>query len=316
VLRLDPRQARVHNNLGAALSEQGRPAEALASFERALELWPEYAEAHKSRAMVGCSRRLRAGLGGVRVALAVPRLCPRVCRQPSGMAPPWTARRSCSTRNRHRDTFQFLRYTPLVKARGAACWWSASGRCSAAPPLPGVDEWVAAGAALPDFDTHLPLLSLPRVLGTTLATVPAAIPYLAADPDLVESWRRELSPDAGSRSGSSGRGTARMPPTAAVHPAHPLRAAGPGRGGPPLQPAEGRGGGAAGDVTGRFAVTDLGSRLDVQAGAFLDTAAVMRNLDLMVSCDTAAAIWRGRWACRCGCRCPSRRLALAPGPGG
>ena len=76
------------------------------------------------------------------------------------------------------DTLQFVRYVPLAAARG--------GRVVLAvqPTLvrllqgtPGAAEVVPAGAALPAFDVFVPLLSLPRLLGTTLESVPPPLPY-------------------------------------------------------------------------------------------------------------------------------------------
>ena len=57
---------------------------------------------------------------------------------------------------------------------------------------PGLDRLIATGAPLPPFDAHVPLASLPGLLGTTLETVPAAVPYLTADPALSQRWREEL----------------------------------------------------------------------------------------------------------------------------
>src|SRR5439155_5594465 len=51
---------------------------------------------------------------------------------------------------------------------------------------------IAPGTELPHFDVQAPLLSLPAILGTTLETIPSQVPYLSADPALVERWRREL----------------------------------------------------------------------------------------------------------------------------
>ncbi len=76
------------------------------------------------------------------------------------------------------DTLQFIRYAPLVAAL--------AGRVVLAvqPPLarllraiPGVDQVVAIGGPLPQFDVVCPLLSLPRLFGTTLDTIPPALPY-------------------------------------------------------------------------------------------------------------------------------------------
>jgi len=64
-----------------------------------------------------------------------------------------------------------------------------------------VAEIVPAGAALPPFDLHCPLLSLPRAFGTLLASVPAEIPYLTADPHRVAAWQARLADIEGPRIG-------------------------------------------------------------------------------------------------------------------
>ena len=56
----------------------------------------------------------------------------------------------------------------------------------------GVDMVIEEGKSPPPFDCHAPLLSLPRIFETTLETVPAEIPYLAADPVLINQWRVNL----------------------------------------------------------------------------------------------------------------------------
>src|SRR5262249_2588049 len=123
---------------------------------------------------------------------------------------------------------------------------------------------------------------------TTLETVPADVPYLSADPDRVAAWRRELGGDAAFKVGIAWQGS----PTFAGDRLRsvPLRHFTPlGRVAGvrlfSLQKGPARGGvrGAA----GQFAVPDLGSTLDEKGGAFLDTAAAMKCLDLVVSTDTA-----------------------------
>jgi hypothetical protein len=58
--------------------------------------------------------------------------------------------------------------------------------------LPGVMEIIAAGDRLPPFDLHCPLMGLPHAFGTTLDTIPAATPYLSADPALAANWHERL----------------------------------------------------------------------------------------------------------------------------
>jgi hypothetical protein len=58
--------------------------------------------------------------------------------------------------------------------------------------VPGVERLLAYGDPVPEFDVHVPLVSLPGLLGSTLETVPADVPYVEAEPPLVEAWRDRL----------------------------------------------------------------------------------------------------------------------------
>jgi hypothetical protein len=58
--------------------------------------------------------------------------------------------------------------------------------------LAGVHQVVVAGELLPEFELHCPLMSLPRAFGTTLATIPTSVPYLTAEVDRVRAWRELL----------------------------------------------------------------------------------------------------------------------------
>ena len=99
---------------------------------------------------------------------------------------------------------QFIRYASFVKPKSGG---TVLLECHAAPmPLfksfPGVDKILVQGEALPDFDVHAPLLSLPRIFGTSsLGQIPAKVPYVAVDPDRVELWRKRLESVEGFRVG-------------------------------------------------------------------------------------------------------------------
>jgi tetratricopeptide (TPR) repeat protein len=292
-LQLDARPAAYHNNLGAALAELGRPAEALGCFEQAVRLQPDHAEAHKSRAMTWLQLgEFARGWAEYEWRWRCQDFAARPYRPPAWDGAPLDGCRVLlHTEQGLGDTLQFIRYAPLVRQRGGVV-------IVACPPAlvpllrtcPGVAQVVAHGGALPEFDCHAALLSLPRLLGTTLATVPADVPYLAADPGLVERWRRELTAVRGFKvgvvwQGSPGNGAdyRRSFPLASLAPL----AAVPGVELFSLQ--KGRGAEQLAEATGRFRVTDLGSRLDLAGGAFTGTAAAMCGLDLIVSCDTASA---------------------------
>jgi hypothetical protein len=106
------------------------------------------------------------------------------------------------------DTLQFCRYADMVAARGARVILEV-------PPallelmrtLAGPAEVLARGAALPPFDVHCPLMSLPLAFGTTLATVPAPASYLRADAAKAAAWDGLLGPGDRLRVGVAWRGS-------------------------------------------------------------------------------------------------------------
>jgi tetratricopeptide (TPR) repeat protein len=81
------------------------------------------------------------------------------------------------------DTIQFVRYAPMLACRGARVILAVQpALVRLLRQTPAVDSIVAAGAALPEYDLYCPLLSLPGLLGTTLDTIPAVLPYALSPP--------------------------------------------------------------------------------------------------------------------------------------
>ena len=288
-LRLKPDFAEAHNNLGMALHNQGRLKEALISYEQAIGCNSDYADAHMNRAM--CWLLLGEFEKGWaefewrwQTKDAAPLAFPRA---------PWDgsplAQRTILLHSELGlgDTIQFVRYASLVKQQGA----NVLLRC---PPallrlLRGtryIDQVVLNNSPLPAFDLEMPLLSLPKAFGTSLATVPAAIPYLFADPNLIEHRRRELDRYPGFRIGIAWQGNPK-------HKNDPRRSfplehfADVARlGGVQLFSLQkGPGHEQLSRLADSFSVVDLGDWLD----DFMDTAAVMKNLDLVISADSAVA---------------------------
>jgi hypothetical protein len=150
---------------------------------------------------------------------------------------------------------------------------------------------------LPPFDVHAPLLSLPQLFQTGLASIPAEVPYLRADPGLVEHWEHELTQWPGLRIGIAWQGNPRSAddpsrslPLACFEPLARV----PGVRLISLQ--KGPGCEQIDRLAGRFPVTDLSPRLDEASGPFRDTVAVMKNLDLVVTSDTVIAHLAGALA--------------------
>ena len=91
------------------------------------------------------------------------------------------------------DTLQFVRYVPLVAARGGKVVLEVQPRLHRLlAQTPGAAEVICRDQRLPEVDWQCPLLSLPLALGTELNTIPAEIPYVGADPVQVVQWGEQL----------------------------------------------------------------------------------------------------------------------------
>ncbi len=202
-----------HNNRGVALTDLGRHALAPASYRRAVALRPDYAEAHWNLAL--CELQMghfEPGWAGYewrwkREELAAGSLRPFT-------QPLWLGRQPLAgqTMLLHAeqglgDTLQFCRYAALVEARGARVILEVQKPLvRLLQGLDGVAQVVARGSALPPFDLHCPLLSLPLAFGTTLADMPPPA-RLAADPDKRARWAARLGARRGSRIGLAWSGS-------------------------------------------------------------------------------------------------------------
>lgn len=188
------------------------------------------------------------------------------------------------------DTLHFVRYLPMARSLG----WRIVLEVPRAlhrlvSSLDGEVVLVDPDGPLPAFDAHCPLLSLPRAFGTAVETIPAPVPYLHAEDGLREAWRARLPRDGyrvgivwqGNPEGRIDRG--RSYPLACAAPLARV----PGVRLISLQKHHGL------DQLGRLpagmSVESLGDGFDAGDDAFLDTAAVAMELDLVVTSDTAVA---------------------------
>jgi Flp pilus assembly protein TadD len=94
------------------------------------------------------------------------------------------------------DTIQFIRYVPLVAQRGAKVIVECQKELtSLLRNIEGFQQVLSFGEKLPAFDVHCPLMSLPRIFNTTLENIPSLIPYLTADNTLRVKWHKRLQND-------------------------------------------------------------------------------------------------------------------------
>ena len=295
-LRLDPNATEAHNNRGVALAAMARWPEALAAYERALELDPRHDRARFNRALA----RLTLGdlAGGFADHEARWTGADNQFGRPTFAQPRWTGAEPLAGRTillhgeqGAGDAIQFARYVPRVAALGARVVLQVH-----APLVPlftqlPAERVVAFDEPLPPFDTHCALMSLPLAFGTTLASIPAAVPYLRAEPARVARWRERLGERRAPRVGLAWSGNPahandrnRSMPLAALA---PLRAL-------PVTLVSVQKDMRAED---RAAAVDLGL-VDVaaQLADFADTAAMVELMDVVVSVDTSAAHLAGAMA--------------------
>ena len=270
--------------------------DALRDFDEAVRLKPQLPAAHWNR---GLLRLLRGDLQGgwpeYEWRWRQPGFVRRNFQQPRWDGTPLNGRTILLYAEQGLgDTLQFIRYVPLVQALGG----KVVVECQAAAVsliagVKGVDAVAAQGGLLPAFDLQAPLLSLPGILQTSLATIPADVPYLDADPKLVERWRGELGGDERSeprpfRVGIAWQGnpTHRLDRQRSI----PLRCFAPLAGVPRAQLVSlqyGAGTEQLRALAGQFPVLDLESRLGDASESFANIAGIMKNVDLVISCDTA-----------------------------
>ncbi len=285
-LRLDPAFTEAHVNLGSAYKEQQRLDEALACYELALLYQPQSASAQYNRSLTLLQAGdYERGWPAYEWRWRRPSMPPRPFGQPRWDGSALDGKTILLWCEQGLgDAIQFVRYASLVKEKGGTVILECPRVLGELfTTCPGVDRVLAEGEALPEFHVQVPLLSLPAVFGTKPDSVPATMPYLKADPELVDPWRRRLGD--GFRVGLVWQGNPR-------HPWDRWRSVPLGQLAP-LAEVQGvrllslqHGAGAEQARSAR-----LGFEVDgVAAGLpFPDLAAVMKGLDLVVSVDSAAA---------------------------
>lgn len=284
-----------HINLGAIYQDRGQEEQALEHIGRALAIDPDAADPHFNRALILLRRgELMAGWDDYQARLRLPTFPVRLRDEPLWDGTPIAGKTLLVHAEQGLgDTLQFIRYLPFATKRAGKVVLQVQDVLipllkKAAVDSIFPDALYGYDDPLPAFDYQIPIMSLPGVAGTTIENIPAPIPYLSIGDEVIEKWRQRLAGLGGFRVGIVWKGSsthtsdhARSIPLAEFAPLARV----PGvallslqkRDG--LEQLEGIG----------FEVHRLGDDWDQAAGPFVDTAAVMKNLDLVITADTAAA---------------------------
>jgi tetratricopeptide (TPR) repeat protein len=291
-IALQPDNFRAHNNRGNALLDVKQLDSALQSYGRAIALRPDYAEAHWNRGIAlllqgrweegwpEYAHRHRTGFAAPQDIYPADRL--------------WTGEQDLAGKNLliHceqglGDAIQFCRYALVARDKGA--------RVSLLPHkgLAGLLRGLGSGIAIVDdyaagFDYHVPLLDMPQACGTTVGTVPWSGAYLHAEPERVARWRAHIGPH-GLKIGICWQGNPNSPSDIGrSFPVRLFETVSRLDGVRLIALQKGAGLEQLDHLPDGMAVERLPS-FDEGSDAFLDTAAVMANLDLIVTSDTAMA---------------------------
>ena len=211
-LALSPDYAISHYNRGLALHGLRRWGEAIASHERAVVLRREFAEAHFDQALTSLligdfDRGWKEYEWRWEVELLGNKKPDFHQRQWSGQETIEGKSILLYAEQGFGDTIQFCRYLPLVAARGAQVILEAQNSLTELMGgLSGSTQVVAKGSILPDFDICCPLLSLPLAFGTRLETIPRTMAYLQAPSPALTKWLGRIGSKGYPRIGLAWRG--------------------------------------------------------------------------------------------------------------
>jgi len=285
-ISLNPAIPEGHNCLGAALASKGEFDRAIAEYRQAITLRSDYPAAHLN---LGLALLVTGNLGEgfshyewrTRCDIAE---TPRRFSRPS-----WTGQ---NLQNKtillypeqgFGDAIHFIRYAPLIAQMGAKIWLESPAELYRLfASIPSIERMFAPGKTPVEYDFHCPLPALPHAFKTTLDSIPGNVPYLVADPADIKRWRKRIdrAPDylqiglAWSGNAANRNERNRSVPLAKFSPLarngkrcfHSLQIA-------PPPPEAG------------ISLLDWSSQLI----DFTDTAALIANLDLIITVDTAVA---------------------------
>jgi tetratricopeptide (TPR) repeat protein len=295
-IAIAPGHVEAHHNRGIVLADLKRFDEALASYDKAIALDPDYADARNSKSLsLLLNGYFDEGWRLYEWRDKKPELLNLFAAR-SYTKPRWHGLEPIEGKvlfvyweQGFGDTIQFCRFLKLARKLGAHVIFSARNCLHAL--LKTLDPsivLIGETETPPFFDYHCPLMSLPLAFQINLENIPADVPYLHAEPERIEKWKQRLGTHGFkigvAWQGSKGKidigrsfalrelyGLSQVPNVRLIG----------------LQIGEGLD--QLAHLPDGMRVEQPGADYDAGADAFLDTAAMMENLNLIVSSDTAIA---------------------------
>ena len=281
------------SNRGVCLKALGRLQDAISSFDKAIGYADDHAEAHWNKALTlllmerfeeawplyEWRKRARDPAGR------------RVCDQPAWLGKEDISNKTLLVHGEQGlgDTIQFSRYLRCLNDLGAKILFAPQRPLQALMgTLDATFEIVDDDQTHLQFDYHAPLMSLPLAFQTNLSNLPRCAAYLAAEEARVESWKKLIGPD-GFKIGICWQGNMGDVDLGRSFPVRQFCPLG-------LIPClrlislqKGPGESQLLHVPQGMVVEALGADFDAGPDAFVDTAAVIKCCDLVITSDTAVA---------------------------
>lgn len=300
MLELAPEDYAIRYNLAYILKKLGRLEEAINEYQRVIEQNPKYIEAHFG---LGTTYLLNGnfsdGWPEYEWRWKRAHTTPRTLSQPqwdgsdlNGKIILLHAEQGLG------DTLQFIRYARTLKKQGATI--IAAVQDPLIPLLsqcPYLDTVISLWAPFPHYDVHAPLLTLPLIMNTTEETIPSAHqPYLYAQSDLIDYWHTKLAHDKNFKIGLCWQGNASYQhrflkavvaaKSIPINVLEPLSTI-PGISFYSLQKINGTE--QLNTLPSHFQIISFDDNFDQEHGRFMDTTALIKNLNLIITVDTSIA---------------------------
>jgi tetratricopeptide (TPR) repeat protein len=281
------------NNLGWILFQLGQLDQSISCFRQAIAIAPQFAEAHMclSAALLRTGQLEEGWKEYEWRWKSSAKQFARVSRsQPEWQGEPLNGRTLLvECEQGLGDILQFVRYVELLLKRGERILF----RCPKVlyPLLEHCSTLssclVRSEELLPPYDFFVPLLSLPRHFGTTVETIPQNVPYLHVPESRIKKWKEQLGEPKRFRIGIAWQGSTAYRDDSQR--SFRLNKFGPLAYLPNVELVslqKGEGTEQLDQIS--FPVRNFGNALD-SSGPFLDTAAIMRNVDLVIAPNTSIA---------------------------
>ncbi len=286
-VELAPDDANAHYNLGLALRDLGQITESLECFAKTLKINPDHPDCHFDRSLSLLQNGdLKEGFQEYEWRWKLSANPPRAFEQPQWGGEDLGGKTILLHQEQgFGDLIQMARYIPMVKEKGGTVVVETQPQLSRLiSTIDGAAKVVNRGSDLPAFDVYAPMMSLARIFNTTLDTVPDAVPYLKAPDAQAVPLPANLSNPLKVGIAWAGRATHQNDANRSSAFSHFTKLMGLAD----VAFYSLQTGPAAGDIAGHGCeafVTDMAARMN----DFADTAAVIGQLDLVISVDTAVA---------------------------